>query len=128
MANTTKRVLLVDDDEEILTVTKMALEEHGYDVIIAHDGCEGLICVERDRPDLIILDLVMPRRNGFSLLERLHVDPSHPMKSPRIIMTTGNDEQRHRDFAKSRGVDVFLPKPYDVDDLIACIEELLSVE
>ncbi|VAX36262.1 hypothetical protein MNBD_PLANCTO02-926 [hydrothermal vent metagenome] len=126
MSEVPKRVLLVDDDEEILAVTKMVLESNGYEVITAQDGCEGLTCIERDRPDVVVLDLVMPRRNGFSLLERLHVDASHPARSPRIIMTTGNDEQRHRDSAKSRGVDIFLPKPYDVDELIECIEKLLS--
>lgn len=75
------------DDEEILESTLSALQEHGYEVITASDGSEALMRAERDLPDLIILDIVMPKRSGFSVLNRLRCGQS---RSPRIMIITGN--------------------------------------
>ena len=123
MAQTHKRILLVDDDEEVLESTQLALTEHGYEVLTAKDGSEALIRAERDFPDLIILDVVMPRRSGFSVLEHLR---SGHNKAPRIMIITGNREPRHQEFAESHGADAFLYKPYDIDELLARVESLLS--
>jgi DNA-binding response OmpR family regulator len=117
-----KRVLVVDDDEQILESMELALDAHGYDVVIAHDGNEGLASVERDSPDLVILDVVMPRRNGFNVLECLNLMST---VNPRVILVTDNDEPRHREFAKSRGVDAFVPKPFDVEMVLDIVDNLL---
>ena len=118
-----KRVLLVDDDEQVLEGTQAALEAHGYEVLIANDGTEGLIRAERDAPDLIILDVLMPRRSGFGVLEKLCCTPN---RGPRIIVTTANDEPKYREFAKSKGADAFLRKPYDMEELLATMATLLG--
>jgi len=117
-----KRILLVDDDEDVLESTQLALEQHGYSVLIARDGSEALVRAERDLPDLIILDVVMPRRSGFSVLERLRAGHN---RSPRIMVVTGNREPRHKEFAESHGADAFMHKPYDIDELIDRVETLL---
>jgi len=122
MTTKKKRVLVVDDDEQILESMELALDAHGYDVVVAHDGNEGLASVERDSPDLVILDVVMPRRNGFNMLERLNLMST---LNPRVIMVTGNDEPRHREFAKSQGVDAFIPKPFDVEMILDIVDNLL---
>ena len=66
-----KRVLIVDDDEQIVEAVQMALEEKGYEVLTAGDGAEGLVRAERDEPDLILLDVVLPKRSGFTVLDHL---------------------------------------------------------
>jgi len=118
-----KRVLLIDDDEQILESLRCALAERGYDVLIARDGTEGLVRAERDAPDLIVLDVVIPRRSGFLVLDRVRRRQVH---SPRIIIITGNEEEWHRDFAESRGVDAFISKPFDVGEFVDNVESLLQ--
>jgi DNA-binding response OmpR family regulator len=118
-----KRVLIVDDDDEVLEATRTALTAHGYDVIVAHDGDEGLMRSERDAPDLIVLDVLMPKRSGFGVLQKLCYQGE---KGPRIVVVTANDEQRHRDFAQSKGADAFLGKPFEMHELLAVVDSLLG--
>jgi DNA-binding response OmpR family regulator len=123
MTTLRKRVLLVDDDEQVLESLGCVLQQHGFEVLLARDGAEGLMRAERDAPDLIVLDVVMPRRSGIQVLNRLRRRPLH---SPRIILMTANDEQRHRDFAESKGVDAFIPKPFDIGQMVLKVELLLQ--
>jgi len=123
MCDPTKRVLLVDDDETIIESVRHALQVHGYEVIVARDGAEALMRVERDAPDLILLDMVMPKRSGFSVLERLDTGN---VSVPPVIMMSGNAEERHRNYAASHGVDAFFGKPFDLPDLLARIDSLLG--
>lgn len=118
-----RRVLIVEDDSSIAECIEFVLTQRGYEVMLAADGTEGLCRAERDFPDLIILDVVLPRRSGLVLLERTR--QWHP-GPPRIILITGNDEPRHRDFALSRGADGFFAKPFDVEDLAAAVDELFT--
>jgi len=69
--NPKKRILLVDDDREIVESMRIALESAGYEILVARDGNQGLVMVERDDPDLLILDMMMPRRSGFLVLEKV---------------------------------------------------------
>lgn len=123
MAEQKKRVLLVDDDEQTVEPLRVALSNQGYEVLIARDGQEGISRAERDAPDLIILDVVMPKRSGFTVLERVR---SGRLRSPHIIMLTANDKQTYRDFAESRGVDAYLCKPVHIDDLVSRVDALLK--
>ncbi|GAB4161359.1 MAG: response regulator transcription factor [Planctomycetaceae bacterium] len=123
MGDDQKRILLVDDDPDVLTCIEIALKGKGYEVILARDGAEGLARAERDAPDLIILDLVMPQRSGFAVLSRLRCNVA---RSPRIILLTANNEPRFREFAESNGADVFLSKPFEVSALIDEVEALLE--
>ena len=124
MSDSKKRVLLVDDNEEILEVVRLALLDRGYEVLLARDGAEALVRAERDAPDLIVLDVVMPKRSGFMVLDsirKLH------FRTPRIIMLTACGEPRHRDFAASHGVDAFLAKPFEIDQLLTKVDACLQV-
>jgi DNA-binding response OmpR family regulator len=122
-SNAKKRVLLVDDDPELLESVRVALMMRGYEVLTACDGAEALARVERDRPDLMVLDLVMPRRSGLTVLDRMH---RTAMRSTPIIMMTATDEERHRDAAKLRGVSVFLSKPFAIEQLLSEVETILK--
>ena len=118
-----KRVLLVDDDPELVESVRIALTTQGYEVLIASDGAEALARVERDRPDLMLLDLVMPRRSGLTVLDRMH---HTAMRSTPIIMMTGTEEVRHREAARLRGVSVFLSKPFAIEQLLEEVETILN--
>ncbi|QDU96860.1 response regulator transcription factor [Lignipirellula cremea] len=118
-----KRVLLVDDDPEIIESLRYALETKGYTVLVARDGNQGLAMAERESPNLIILDMMMPKRSGFLVLEKLRRTQRDPM---RVIMITANEGSRHKAYAEMLGVDEYLRKPFAMDRLIAAVERLLG--
>lgn len=118
-----KRVLIIDDDESLIEPLQLAVEAAGYEVLTARDGNEGVMKIERDAPDLVLLDLVMPRRSGLAVLDSI---ADHKLRDPKVIMVTGSDESKYRDLALERGVDRFIPKPYQIDDLIQVVDELMS--
>lgn len=120
-----KRVLIIDDDEGLTEPLQLAIEAEGYQVLIAHDGNEGLMKIERDAPDLVLLDLVMPRRSGFAVLDSI---ANHKQSVPKIVMVTGNSEPKYRELALERGVNRFIPKPYHIEDLVKTVNELLNPE
>jgi len=117
------RVLLVDDDESILEVISTAFEHRGYGVLEARDGSEALVRAERDAPDLVVLDLVMPRRSGFAVLDRLR---QRHATHPPIIVVTGNSDPRHERFAHDHGADAFFRKPFDIESLLETAAGLLK--
>jgi DNA-binding response OmpR family regulator len=118
-----KRILLVDDDAEIVEAMRVALESKGYEILIARDGNQGLATAEREDPDLVILDMMMPKRSGFLVLERLRRTRRIPM---RVIMITANEGSRHKAYAEMLGVDDYIRKPFAMDRLIDSVNRLLS--
>lgn len=118
-----KRILLVDDDREIVESMRIALEATGYEVRIARDGNQGLAMAEREDPDLVILDMMMPKRSGFLVLEKLRRTRPMPL---RIIMVTANEGNRHKAYAEMLGVDDYLRKPFAMDRLLDSVHRLLG--
>lgn len=121
-AGGTRRILLVDDDAEIIDAMKYALESRGYQVLVARDGNQGLAIAEKDDPDLVILDMMMPKRSGFLVLEKLRRSRPVPV---RVIMVTANEGSRHKAYAEMLGVDDYLRKPFAMDKLLEAVERLL---
>ncbi len=118
-----KRILLVDDDREIIETLRTALEANGYEIIIARDGNQGLALAEREDPDLVILDMMMPKRSGFLVLERLRRTRPVPV---RVIMITANEGSRHKAYAEMLGVDDYIRKPFAMDRLMESVNRLLG--
>jgi len=118
-----KRILLVDDDQEIVESMKIALQAKGYEILIARDGNQGLAMAEREDPSLLILDMMMPKRSGFLVLEKLRRTQKDPM---RIIMITANEGSRHKAYAEMLGVDDYIRKPFAMDRLLESVERLLA--
>ena len=118
-----KRILLVDDDAEIIEAMRYALEGRGFQVLIARDGNQGLAMAEREDPDLVILDMMMPKRSGFLVLEKLRRSRPVPV---RIIMITANEGSRHKAYAEMLGVDDYLRKPFGMDRLLDTVDRLLA--
>lgn len=118
-----KRILLVDDDPEIVETIRLALEGKGYQVLVARDGNQGLAMADRENPDLIILDMMMPKRSGFLVLERLRRTRPVPV---RVIMITANEGARHKAYAEMLGVDDYIRKPFPMDRLLESVERLIG--
>jgi DNA-binding response OmpR family regulator len=123
MASRKKRVLVVDDDASVVESFRVALEDRGYEVLVAFDGTAGLMRAERDAPDLILLDLVMPLRSGLHVLERLRTMGGRPRKV--IVITAGSDPGR-RAHALAGGADLYLHKPLAVEELLEAVDRLLG--
>jgi DNA-binding response OmpR family regulator len=118
-----QRVLLVDDDHEIVESVRIALESKGYEVLVARDGNQGLAMAEREDPDLVVLDMMMPKRSGFLVLEKLRRTRPVPL---RVIMITANEGSRHKAYAEMLGVDDYIRKPFPMDRLMDSVKRLLS--
>jgi DNA-binding response OmpR family regulator len=118
-----KRVLVVDDDATLVESVRVALLSRGYDVSVAGDGAEALAQIERVRPDLMLLDLVMPRRSGIGVLDRM---VRGSMRATPVIMMTATDEAKHRESAALRGVSVFLSKPFSIEALLDEVDTMLK--
>ena len=118
-----KRILLVDDDREIIDSISFALEAKGFEVLVARDGNQGLAMAEREDPDLVILDMMMPKRSGFLVLEKLRRSRPVPI---RIIMITANEGSRHKAYAEMLGIDDYIRKPFAMARLIESVQRLLK--
>lgn len=118
-----QRVLIVDDDHEIVESVRFALEANGYEVLVARDGNQGLAMAEREDPDLVVLDMMMPKRSGFLVLEKLRRSRPVPL---RVIMITANEGSRHKAYAEMLGVDDYIRKPFAMDRLMESVKRLLS--
>jgi len=119
------RILVVDDDPEVAHSLRLALRSQGYEVLVARDGNQGLAVAETERPDLAILDLMMPKRSGFLVLEKLR---ENEMAPPRVIVITANEGERHQDYAELLGVDEYLRKPFPMERLLESVRRLLQRE
>jgi DNA-binding response OmpR family regulator len=120
-----KKLLLIDDDPDILAAMKTVLGQRGYEVLTAGDGNAGLAAAERDRPDLVVVDMMMPKKSGFLVVEKLKANRE---TAPRVIMITANEGSRHRAYAEMLGVDDYLRKPFAMDRLIESVERLCPPE
>ena len=122
-AAVSKRVLLVDDDAEIVESMRTVLESRGYEILVARDGNQGLAMAESEDPDLVVLDMMMPKRSGFLVLEKLRRSRPVPV---RVIMITANEGSRHKAYAEMLGVDYYIRKPFAIDRLLESVDRLLA--
>jgi DNA-binding response OmpR family regulator len=120
-----KRVLLVDDDSDILTSMQAAFEPTGVSIDTASNGNKAVELAEKNAPDLVVLDMMLPGRSGFLVLEKIKAKKPRNAK-PFVIMITGNQGARHKMYAESLGVSEYFNKPVKLDKLIASAEKLLS--
>jgi len=120
-----KRVLLVDDDADILSSMQAAFEPTGAVIDTAANGNKAVEIAEKTQPDLVILDMMLPGRSGFLVLEKIKARKPRNSK-PFVIMITGNMGGRHKMYAESLGVSEYFNKPVKLDKLIASAEKLLA--
>jgi DNA-binding response OmpR family regulator len=116
-----KTILLVDDDPDILGAMQTVFTQEGYRVLTAADGNQALALAERDAPDVVVVDMMMPHKSGLLVLEMLK---SRGAASPRVVMITGNEGSRHKAYAEALGVDDYIRKPFDMQHLIESVRRL----
>jgi DNA-binding response OmpR family regulator len=117
-----KLVLIVDDDYELSDGIRAVLETHGHKVIQARDGQQGQQLIYAQRPDLVILDMMMPRKGGYPVLEHFR----DKKDAPPIIMITANEGSRHKAYAEYLGVVDYIRKPFAMERLLEAIERGLN--
>src|SRR5580698_5422126 len=120
-----KRILLVDDDNDILTSMQAAFEPTGAMIDTASNGNKAVELAEKNNPDLVVLDMMLPGRSGFLVLEKIKSKKPRGSK-PFVIMITGNQGARHKMYAESLGVSEYFTKPVKIDKLIQTAEKLVT--
>ena len=126
-----KKILVVDDDPDILEALTMILESRGYQVVTARDGVEGLANLKAEKPDLMILDLLMPKMDGFAVCKELQ-DPrwSKYKNMPILILTSVREEASRRRYELETGlelnVDDYVEKPISPDILLERVGKLIK--
>jgi len=125
-----KRILLVDDDPDILTSMQAVFEPTGATLDTANNGNKAAELFDSKRPDLVILDMMLPGRSGFLVLEHISREKTKA-KTPRnqppfVVMITGNTGSRHKMYAESLGASEYFTKPVKMDKLLATAERLLG--
>ncbi|WP_203902965.1 response regulator transcription factor [Virgisporangium aliadipatigenens] len=120
----TARVLVVDDDEDIRVLVAARLEAAGYRADMVADGPEALRAIRDDKPDLVILDVMMPGMSGFDVCREIREDPA--VADLPVIMLTARDDGVAKLLGRARGADRYLAKPFDAPDLLSAVEELTA--
>ncbi len=118
-----KTILIVDDDPDIVEMLHLALSGAGYATRFAASGTEALSKIQRSRPDLVLLDLILPGANGFSVCETLRRDPA--TATLPIVMMTALPGEFPRMAGMELGADAYLNKPFRVQELVASLDSLL---
>ena len=114
-------ILVVDDEPSISEVVSIYLRRAGFQVVVAQDGQRALDALEKELPDLVVLDLMLPKMDGLEITRRLRAEGDTP-----IIMLTAKGQEKDRETGKSVGADVFLTKPCEIKKLLAHIKELTT--
>ena len=117
-----KTILVVDDDRELVDGLRAVLERQGYKVIQAHDGHQGKQAIYAQQPDLVILDMMMPRMGGYPVLEHF----KGKADAPPIIMVTANEGSRHKAYAEYLGVIDYIRKPFAMERLLDTVNKALK--
>ncbi len=121
---TKKRILIVEDQAAIINMLRMRLEANNYEVITAGDGQEGLEKAHKENPSLIILDIMLPKMNGYKVCQLLKADPKY--NTIPIIISSGRTPQEIRKVGREVGADAYVSKPFEAEALLSKIKELLE--
>jgi len=117
-------ILIIDDEIDFVEVLRTRLEDSNYEVIVAYDGAEGLEVAEKKRPDLVILDIMLPKIDGFDVCRKLKIDEH--FKYIPIIMLSAKFQTSDIKFGMAMGADAYITKPFEPQALLEKIQELLG--
>ena len=121
-----KTILVVDDSPTALKITSDTLAEEGFRVLSASDGEEALEIATRLHPDLIVLDIILPKKNGFQVCRQLKTESA--TSDIKILMLSSKNQASDRFWGQKQGADAYITKPFDDEELLAAIESLLKGE
>ena len=119
-----KRILVVEDEAELVKAMQVRLGASGYDVLVAYDGREGLDVASKEKPDLIVLDLLLPKMDGYKVCGLLKKDARYA-KIPIVILTAKAQEE-DRKLSEELGAEAYITKPFDYQMILSKIKELIG--
>lgn len=117
------KILVVDDEPDILTLVTARLRQNGYEIMMAKDGLEGLEKAEGEKPDLILVDVSMPKMNGFQMVQLLRMSES--LKEIPVIVITASRQKDEAAWREQVGVTLFVLKPFEPQELLGKVQEAL---
>jgi len=118
------KILIVDDDEDILNSIDLAMRAEGALTMTSTDGSDAIAVCQSKKPEVVILDMMLPRASGFLVLEKI----KHAPDSPIVVMITANQGKRHQEYAEAMGIDAYLIKPVALSRLVNTIATLIEQE
>jgi twitching motility two-component system response regulator PilH len=118
------KILVVDDSPSMLNMMSAPLKEKGYDIVTAADGEEALEKAQGEKPDLILLDVILPKKNGFQVCRQLKTAPE--TKDIKIILVTTKDQESDKFWGLKQGADEYMTKPFTSEDLVATVAKHLG--
>ncbi|SDX85778.1 Response regulator receiver domain-containing protein [Allochromatium warmingii] len=121
-----KRILIVDDEPNIVISLEFLMMREGHEVHVARDGEAGLLAVRAQRPDLVVLDVMMPKLDGFSVLAAIRADAE--LAQTRVLMLTAKGREAEREKGLTLGANAYMPKPFSTRELVDKVKELLVLE
>lgn len=121
-----KKVLIIDDEPNVRKVLSILFRSNGYEVVAADDGDVGLETAKKEKPDVIILDVVMPTLDGYSTCMLLKEDPE--VQSIPVIMLTARDTNKSKYASESFGAQYYLSKPYESEELLGLVAKFVGTE
>ncbi|MFC1508159.1 response regulator [Candidatus Omnitrophota bacterium] len=123
--DTQKKILIIDDEEDIQKLLRLRLQQENVNVIVASDGDTGVKVAEQELPDLILMDIMMPKMDGYSCLKEIRKLPK--TKDIPVLMLSGKEEEKVRDLFAFQKISGYLEKPFELDDVVAKMKEILKI-
>ncbi len=120
-----KKILIVDDEQNIVISLEFLMKREGFEVMVAGDGDEGVRRIRAERPDLVLLDVMMPKKNGFEVCQEIKADPE--LHATRILMLTAKGRDTEVAKGLALGADAYMTKPFSTRELVARVRTLLGV-
>ena len=121
---TQSTILVVEDSPTTRRMTVNVLEDAGYRVVTATDGEEAISVAQTEKPDAVVLDIILPKKNGYQVCRQLKQDPD---RSVPVLMVTAKDQAKDRVWGHRQGADAYLSKPVNEKELVECVEALLGL-
>lgn len=124
--NAAKKVLIADDEQNIVISIEFLMKREGFQVLIANDGEDALAKVQSERPDLVLLDVMMPKKNGYEVCQSIKSDPA--LAATKVLMLTAKGRDTEVAKGLAIGADAYMTKPFSTRDLVAKARALLAID
>jgi two-component system, OmpR family, alkaline phosphatase synthesis response regulator PhoP len=121
-----KKILIADDEQNIVISLEFLMKREGFEVSVANDGEEALARIRSDTPDLVLLDVMMPRKTGFEVCQEVKSDPA--LQAVKILMLTAKGRDTEVAKGLAMGADAYMTKPFSTRELVAKVKSLLGLE
>ena len=119
-----KKILIADDEQNIVISLEFLMKREGYEVSIANDGDEAVARIRAEKPDLVLLDVMMPKKSGFEVCQEIKSDPA--LKSVRVLMLTAKGRDTEAAKGLALGADAYMTKPFSTKELVERVRSMLA--